>query len=159
MELALRGLGSAMATWKYGDPASNMACYLDPDCHDYANLVCYGPLYFGAGCDSWRAFAPTPAQIGANDTNAGAALTQASKDEATRQAQAAIAADIANHPELYGALCPSGSVPSPIDGSCGPCPEGMSPSNGVCVKNFDWSMVAMGVALVGIALLVMAVKR
>ena len=150
MEVALRGLGSPAGSWAYGDPASNMACYLDPNCHDYANLACYGPLFFGTGCASWRGFAPTPADIAANNTNAGPALTQASKDAATQEAQAVIAADIAAHPENYGALCPSGSIPSPVDGSCTPCPAGQTSSNGVCVTATDWGSLATGLLIVGL---------
>jgi hypothetical protein len=158
MEVALRGLGTPMSSWNYGDANSNMACYLDPDCHDYANVVCYGPLFFARGCASWRAFAPTPGQIVANDTNAGPALTQANKDLATQEAQGVIAADIAAHPENYGALCPSGTIPQ-TDGSCVPCPTGQSPSNGVCVASFDWSSLATGVLLLGLGFLIFMVKK
>jgi hypothetical protein len=152
MEVALRGLGYA-----FGDPTSNMACYLDPTCRSAINVWCYtSPLADVASCASWNSFQPTPAQIAANATNAGPGLTVESQQVATQMAQAAVAADIAKNPQLYGDLCGSGLVPS-ADGSCVACPFYQTPSNGVCV--FSWTLPTVIVAgLLGLGLLAMAVR-
>lgn len=161
--LARRGMGIATPEGLLsGDLDSMMHCYLDSNCRDFANLACYTFDYFGDGCSAWRAFNPTPAQIVANNTNAGPALTQASRDEATAQAQAAVAADIAAHPENYGELCTAGQIPM-ADGTCAPCPSGQTPSNGVCVAAFDWALLGYGLlavgGLIGVAYLINTVKR
>jgi hypothetical protein len=153
MQLALRGLGYA-----FGDPTSNMACYLDPTCRSSVNVWCYtSPLADAATCSSWLQFNPTPAQIAANNTNAGPALTPANQALATQMAQSTVAADIAKNPQNYDALCGDQLVPSPIDGSCVPCAFYQTPSNGVCV--FSWTLPTVLVAgLLGLGLLAMAVR-
>ena len=154
MQLALRGMGA----FEFGDPTSNMACYLDPTCRTEANVWCYtSPFADPAKCASWNSFMPTPAQIVANNTNAGPALTPANQALATQMAQAALKADIAANPQNYGALCGDQLVPSPVDGSCVPCAFYQTPSNGVCV--FSWTLpTILGAALLGLGLLAMAVR-
>ena len=153
MQLGLRGLG-----YSFGDPTSNMACYLDPACRAAVNAWCFtSPLADAGTCASWLQFNPTPAQIAANNTNAGPALTPANQALATQMAQAAVASDIAANPQNYAALCGTGLVPSPVDGSCVACPFYQTPSNGVCV--FSWTLpTILGAALLGLGLLAMAVR-
>lgn len=142
-----------------GDPASNMACFLDPTCRAEMNAWCY-PLGGGvtSACDSWMQFNPTPAQIAANNTNAGPALTPANQALATQMAETAVAADIAKNPQNYDALCGTGLVPSPVDGSCVACPFYQTPSNGVCVFSWIFGVLVVG-GLIGAGLLISAVKR
>jgi hypothetical protein len=151
---------SGMGVYDFGTPDTNMACLLDPACHDYANAWCAaaGNLIGTAACSSWSNFHPTPAQIAANNTNAGPALTPESQIAATAAAQAAVAADIAANPQAYSELCGTGLVPSPVDGSCIPCAFYQTPSNGVCI--FSWIFGALVVGgLIGAGLLISAVKR
>lgn len=153
MGVRLRGLGVALPS---GDPTSNMACYLDPTCRSEMNLWC-GVAGGTDDCASWMQFNPTPAQIAANNTNAGPALTPANQALATQQAQAAVASDIAANPQNYSALCGSGLVPSPVDGSCVPCAFYQTPSNGVCV--FSWTLPAiLAAGLLGLGILAIAIK-
>jgi len=63
-------------------------------------------------------------------------------------AQAAIAADIAAHPERYGDLCPTGQVPQ-MNGQCVPCPKGYSVSEGVCVAD-NSPLVIIGLLIAGV---------
>lgn len=158
----LRGLGADqdhMVRVLYGDPQSNLNCAIEPECRSAANILCYGPLFFTDKCASWRNYVPTPGEIVANQTNAGGELSEESRDAATRMAQEIIAAEIANHPDRYDALCPSGQIPQP-DGSCTPCPYGQTPSDGRCVKEWTWDenlLIAAGVIL--LAALLIAMKK
>lgn len=77
---------------------------------------------------------PTPAEIAADPSNAGGHLSAEAQAQAEELARQAIAADIAAHPENAGELCPPGWAPDPASNSlCSPCPQGTTPSNGVCV--------------------------
>jgi hypothetical protein len=153
MQLALRGLSA----FDFGDPSTNMACYLDPDCRSWANGWCgaIGNVLGTSACVSWAGFNPTPAQIAANNTNAGPALTPDNQALATQMAQAAVRSDIAANPQNYGELCGTGLVPSPIDGACVACPFYQTPSSGVCVFN----LTGFALLAVAVGLLFMAVKR